>query len=80
MTFPYKQLNLHRAGKQFRINLSRFFFVKRLGWFVHTRGDTVLSEGVVAQDGVVGPFPNEITARDFVNQKLLNTSDFLSEV
>jgi hypothetical protein len=80
MTFPYKQLNLHRAGKQFRINLSRFFFVKRLGWFVHTRGDTVLSEGVVAQDGVIGPFPNEITARDFVNQRLLKSSEFLSEI
>lgn len=74
MTFPYTQLNLQRAGKQFRINLTRFFFVKNLGWFVHTRGDTVLSEGLVAQDGVVGPFPNEVTARNFINQNLLKAN------
>lgn len=80
MTFPYTQLNLHRAGKQFRINLTRFFYVKRLGWFVHTRGDTALSEGYVAQDGIVGPFPTEVTARDFINESFLNTSNFDSEV
>ncbi len=74
MSFPYQQLNLQRAGKQFRVNFTRFIFVKKFGWFVHTRGDTVLSDGLVAQDGVVGPFPTEITARNYVNQNFMKAS------
>ena len=80
MSFPYQQLNLQRAGKQFRVNFTRFVFVKRFGWFVHTRGDTVLSDGLVAQDGVVGPFPTEITARNYVTQNLIEASEFHSDV
>lgn len=40
----------------------------------------MLSEGVIAQDGVVGPFPTEVTARKFVNQNLFKVSEINSDI
>jgi len=66
MNAMFKQEILHRAGKEYRVNPSRFFFVKTMGWFVYTRGDFVLNHGLITQNGIAGPFLSKQTANKFV--------------
>jgi len=72
MNAIFKQESLHRAGMEYRVNPSRFFFVKTMGWFVYTRGDLVLNHGLITQDGVAGPFLSKHTANKFVAQQIAN--------
>ena len=73
MNAHFKQESLQRAGMEYRVNRSRFFFVKTMGWFVYIRGDFVLNQGLITQDGVAGPFLSKHTASEFVTQRLANT-------
>ena len=66
MNAIFKQETLQRAGKEYRVNPSRFFFVKTMGWFVYLRGDTVLNQGLISQDGVAGPFHTLDMAGKFI--------------
>lgn len=67
----FKQKSLQRAGKEYRINPSRFFFVKTMGWFVYMRGDFVLNHGLITQDGIAGPFLSKQSATKYVIQQLV---------
>ena len=69
----FTQASLHRAGKEYRTNSSRFFFVKTVGWFVYTRGDIVLNQGLISQDGIAGPFHTLHTAGEFINQQVMHS-------
>ena len=69
MNALFKQESLQRAGKEYRVNPSRFFFVKTMGWFVYTRGDFVLNHGLISQDGIAGPFLSIHTATKYVAQQ-----------
>ncbi|WP_455206922.1 hypothetical protein [Kaarinaea lacus] len=71
MNAQFKQESLQRAGREYRVNRSRFFFVKTMGWFVYTRGDFVLNNGLITQDGVAGPFLSKNSATRFVAQEVL---------
>lgn len=71
MNAMFKQESLSRAGKEYRVNPSRFFFVKTMGWFVYMRGDYVLNHGSITQDGVAGPFLSKNSATRFVVQEVL---------
>lgn len=71
MNALFKQASLQRAGKEYRVNHSRFFYVKSMGWFVHMRGDFVLNNGLITQDGVVGPFLSKHSATKFLVQELV---------
>jgi hypothetical protein len=73
MNAMFKQESLHRAGKEFRVNPSRFFFVKTMGWFVYMRGDFVLNHGLISQDGVAGPFLSKNSATKFVVHEVLGS-------
>jgi len=61
---PYQShIQIQRGGKEYRCHPQRFFFIKRLGWFVRTRGDMEISEGVELFDGVLGPFETRAKAK-----------------
>jgi hypothetical protein len=66
MNTHFKQVSLHRGGREYRVNPSRFFYVKSMGWFVYTRGHFVLNHGLISQDGIAGPFLSKQTANNFV--------------
>ena len=67
----FKQESLQRAGKEYRVNPSRFFYVKTMGWFVYLRGDFVLNHGLITQDGVAGPFLSKKLATRFVVEQMI---------
>ncbi len=71
MNAMFKQQILQRAGKEYRVNPSRFFFVKTMGWFVYMRGDIVLNHGLITQDGVAGPFLSKNSATNFIVDQVL---------
>lgn len=66
MNAIFKQESLQRAGKEYRVNPSRFFYVKTMGWFVYIRGDFVLNHGLITQDGIAGPFLSMNTASKYL--------------
>ena len=70
MNALFKQESLQRAGKEYRVNPSRFFFVKTMGWFVYMRGDMVWNHGLISQDGIAGPFLSKNTASKFIVHQL----------
>ncbi|MBI1422988.1 MAG: hypothetical protein GC149_05935 [Gammaproteobacteria bacterium] len=62
--FAFKShIQIHRGGKQYRCNRYRFFYIRRVGWFVRTRGEMEISEGMELFDGIAGPFPSRDKAR-----------------
>ncbi len=69
MNAIFTQASLQRAGKEYRTNPSRFFFVKTVGWFVYIRGDIVLNQGLISQDGIAGPFHTLDKAGKFIAQQ-----------
>ena len=71
MNALFKQESLQRAGMEYRVNRSRYFFVKTMGWFVYTRGDFVLNHGLITQDGIAGPFLSKNSATRFVVHEVL---------
>jgi hypothetical protein len=54
---------IQRGGEEFRCHRQRYFFIKRVGWFVRTRGDMEICEGVELFDGIVGPFATRAKAK-----------------
>lgn len=71
MNAMFRQESLQRAGKEYRVNPSRFFYVKTMGWFVYVRGDFVLNHGLITQDGVAGPFLTKNSATRFVVEQMV---------
>lgn len=63
MTVFHAHILIQRGGKQYRGEPERYFYIKRLGWFVRTRGELEISEGVELFDGVLGPFTTRAKAR-----------------
>ena len=61
-----------RAGVHHRKNLSRFIYVKSIGWFVMVRGDTEYVAGIVCNNGLVGPFKNKPDAELFLGNVFYN--------
>lgn len=59
----HTHIQIQRGGKQYRVNPQRFFYIKRIGWFVRTRGDMEISEGVELSDGILGPFTTRSRAK-----------------
>lgn len=56
-------IQIHRGGKEYRCNPQRYFYIKAVGWFVRTRGDLEISEGIELVDGIIGPFTTQAKAR-----------------
>jgi len=56
-------IQIQRGGKQYRSHRQRFFYIKGVGWFVRTRGDIELSEGMELLDGILGPYNTRAKAR-----------------
>lgn len=60
--FKY-QTHVLRGGKEYRCHQQRYFYIKQVGWFVRTRGDLEISEGMELFDGVLGPFATRAKAK-----------------
>lgn len=56
-------IQIQRGGKEYRSDPERYFYIKRCGWFVRTRGDLEITEGVELFDGIIGPFPTRAKAK-----------------
>lgn len=57
------QTHVQRGGKAYRCHPQRYFFIKHIGWFVRTRGDLEICEGMELFNGIVGPFATRAKAR-----------------
>ena len=57
-----------RAGRDFRQNRNRYFYVRRCGWFVLTRGELVSCGGIEMHTGVAGPFEYLSHAEDYLTK------------
>ena len=57
---------IQRGGAQLRCHRQRYFFIKRVGWFVRTRGDIEICDGMELIDGVIGPFATRARARYYL--------------
>jgi len=44
----------------------RYFYLKKTGWFLRTRGDIVQGDGVEVTEGIVGPFRSKAAAKFFL--------------
>jgi hypothetical protein len=56
-------IQIQRGGEEYRSHRHRYFYIKHCGWFVRTRGDLEISEGVELFDGIVGPFATRAKAK-----------------
>jgi hypothetical protein len=59
----YSHIQIQRGGKEYRVNPERFFYIKRVGWFVRTRGEIEICEGLELVDGILGPFSSRSRAK-----------------
>ncbi|VAX00697.1 hypothetical protein MNBD_GAMMA21-257 [hydrothermal vent metagenome] len=59
-------IEVHRGGAKFRHHAERYFYLKKTGWFLHTRGEVVLGEGLELTDGIAGPFRSRAAAKFFL--------------
>jgi hypothetical protein len=57
------QNQIQRGGEEYRCHRQRYFYIKRVGWFVRTRGDMEITEGLELIDGIVGPFQSRAKAK-----------------
>jgi len=68
MSYLFNQPSKYRrTGKQDRVNTDRFFNIMNEGWFLYLRKDQVLLENIKYTNGVAGPFPTKLIARDYLN-------------
>lgn len=56
-------IQIQRGGEQYRCHSKRFFHIKGVGWFVRTRGEIELSEGMELLNGILGPFNSPAKAK-----------------
>lgn len=56
-------IQIQRGGKEYRCNPQRYFYIKHVGWFVRTRGDLEICDGLELFDGILGPFTTRSKAR-----------------
>ncbi len=74
--------HIQRGGTQFRQNPDRYFFIKKMGWFLYLRSDQEINSGMEVTDGVAGPFKSRAAARYYLlklvyeeNPELFNCPD-----
>ena len=63
MNFYRQNKRIHRGGTQLRQYPDRFFYIKQVGWFVRTRGEHELNEGLELVNGILGPFKSRAAAK-----------------
>lgn len=56
-------IQIQRGGKKYRCNPHRYFYIRKVGWFVRMRGDIEISEGMELFDGILGPFDTRAKAK-----------------
>ena len=61
-----ENIEVHRGGANLRQYSERYFFLKNTGWFLRTRGDRMLSDGLEVSEGIVGPFRSRAAAKFFL--------------
>jgi len=59
-------IEIQRRGRNLRQHSERYFHLKPLGWFLRTRGDVELTQGMEVSDGIVGPFQSKAAAKFFL--------------
>ena len=59
-------IEVQRGGAKLRQHSERYFYLKKTGWFLRTRGDAVLGEGLEVTEGIVGPFHSRAAAKFFL--------------
>ncbi len=59
-------IEVHRGGAKLRQHVDRYFYLKKTGWFLRTRGDVMLGEGLEVSEGIVGPFRSKAAAKFFL--------------
>lgn len=59
-------IQIQRGGKEYRCNRQRYFYIKRLGWFVRTRGELEICDGLELFNGIIGPFATQAKARFYL--------------
>jgi hypothetical protein len=63
MTFYQNNKRIHRGGTQLRQYPDRYFYLKHVGWFVRTRGDHELNDGMEVTNGILGPYKSKAAAK-----------------
>jgi len=66
MPFHTTYKHIYRGGEHYRCHDERFFYIKQHGWFVRTRAELEMSDGMELSDGIVGPFMTLARARYFL--------------
>ena len=74
MPFQTTHLHIQRGGEHYRCHAERFFYIKQQGWFVRTRAELEMSEGMELSDGIVGPFLTLARARYFLLKLIFEES------
>jgi len=55
-----------RGGAKLRQHIERYFYMKEIGWFLRTRGELVVGQGLEVSAGVEGPFRSRAAAKYFL--------------
>lgn len=63
MTFFHQHKHIQRGGAQHRQHPDRYFYIDEVGWFVRTRGDYEIREGIDISSGILGPFRSRAVAK-----------------
>lgn len=83
MPFHIKYQHIQRGGSHYRCHTERFFYIKQHGWFVRTRAELEMSDGMELSDGIVGPFLTLARARYFlmklISEENLEAIDWRSQ-
>lgn len=70
MTAFNSNIRIQRGGEKYRCQMERFFYIKHQGWFVHTRDDLEIFQGMELHNGIRGPFATQNGAKNYLLQLL----------
>jgi len=73
MTAFNSNIRIQRGGKRYRCQMERIFYIKHHGWFVHTRDDLEIFQGLELHNGIRGPFATQNGAKNYLLQLLTGT-------
>ena len=59
----HAHIRIQRGGEEYRCHKQRYFYIKRIGWFLRARGDLEIDEGVELFNGIIGPFATRSKAK-----------------
>jgi len=63
-------IRIKRGGMRFRCQSERFFYIKHHGWFVRTRDDLEICDGLELHNGIRGPFATQNHALSYLSRLL----------